>query len=225
MRGSLHEMEVKQARAGQIEAHKRKLIARKSLGKGGSLLASEALQKIKDKRRKEADEVLRKANTAVTRAENKQKEELRIQGVQARKDEKERRQYIQQHQALGTSIPDYMWIPIRDPQKEPTPTETEARRAANQSLYEAVEHAQKDRDRAYSENITEFTSIPIDPAILEEERQFQIHQRGGLQVVIPVDSEEEVGGVESGVGSGVEDYQSVASIDSIAENADFISLE
>lgn len=76
------------------------------------------------------------------------------------------------------------------------------------------------RDRAYSENITEFTSIPIDPAILEEERQFQIRQRGGLQVVIPVDSEEE-GGVES----GVEDYQSVASIDSIAANADFVSLK
>ena len=113
-----------------------------------------------------------------------------------------------------------MWIPIRDPQKEPTPAKTEARRAANQSLYEAVVHAQKDRDRAYSENITEFTSIPIDPAILEEERQFQIRQRGGLQVVILVDSEEE-GGVES----GVEDYQSVASIDSIAENADFVNLE
>ena len=117
-----------------------------------------------------------------------------------------------------------MWIPIRDPQKEPTPAEMEAHRAANQSLYEAVVHAQKDRDSAYSENITEFTSIPIDPAILEEEWQFQICQRGGLQVVIPVDSEEE-GGVESGVESGVEDYQSVASIDSIAENADFISLE
>jgi hypothetical protein len=40
-------------------------------------------------------------------------------------------------------------------------------------------------------------------------------------VVIPVDSEEEEGGVEK----GVEDYQSVASIDSIAENADFVSLE
>jgi hypothetical protein len=64
-------MEVKQACVGQMEAHKRKLIACKSLGKGGSLLASEALQKIKDKRRKEADEVLQKANTAVTRAENK----------------------------------------------------------------------------------------------------------------------------------------------------------
>ena len=71
-------MEVKQARTRQIETHKRKLTARKSLGKGGSLLASEALQKIKDKRRKEADEVLRKANTAVTRAKNKQKEELRV---------------------------------------------------------------------------------------------------------------------------------------------------
>jgi hypothetical protein len=59
---------------------------------------------------------------------------------------------------------------------------------------------------------------------LEEERQFQIHQRGGLQVVILVDSEEE-GGAESKVESRVEDYQSVASIDSIAENADFVSLE
>ena len=38
-------------------------------------------------------------------------------------------------------------------------------------------------------------------------------------MVILVDSEE--GGVES----GVEDYQSVALMDSIAENADFISLE
>jgi hypothetical protein len=75
----------------------------------------------------------------------------------------------------------------------------------------------------------EFTSIPIDPAILEEERQFQIRQRGGLQVVIPVDLEDEEGGFESGVESrvesGIEDYQSVALIDSIAANADFISFE
>ena len=51
-------MEIKQARAGQVETHKRKLKARKSLGKGGSLLARDALQKIKDKCRKEADDVL-----------------------------------------------------------------------------------------------------------------------------------------------------------------------
>jgi hypothetical protein len=81
MRGSLHEMEIKQARAGQVETHKRKLEAWKSLGKGGSLLARDALQKIKDKRRKEADDVLQKAKTAITRAENKAKNELREKGI------------------------------------------------------------------------------------------------------------------------------------------------
>src|ERR1700735_3746321 len=58
MRGSLHEMEVAQARAGAIQTHKRKLNARKSLGKGGSILARDALQNIKDKRRQEADDKL-----------------------------------------------------------------------------------------------------------------------------------------------------------------------
>jgi hypothetical protein len=81
MRGSLHEMEVAQARAGAVEAHKRKLNARKSLSKGGSILACDALKKIKDKKRKEADEGLRKAKTAITRAENKAKNELNAQGI------------------------------------------------------------------------------------------------------------------------------------------------
>jgi hypothetical protein len=50
-------------------------------------------------------------------------------------------------------------------------------------------------------------------------------QREGLQVIIPVESEEEDEGVESGVDSALEDYRSVLSIDSITKNADFISLE
>ena len=54
-RGSLYEIEIAQAYAGAKATHKRKLIARKSLGRGGSLLARDALQKIKDKRRQEAD--------------------------------------------------------------------------------------------------------------------------------------------------------------------------
>jgi hypothetical protein len=69
-----------------------------------------------EKRRKEADEVLRKANTALTRAQNKQKNDLQAQGVLDRKAENERRQYIQPHQALGSTIPPLMWIPIRDRQ-------------------------------------------------------------------------------------------------------------
>jgi hypothetical protein len=69
--------------------------------------------------------------------------------------------------------------------------------------------------------------------ILQEEREFQLSQQGGLQVTIPVDDSAEEGGddlaEEGGDNSGDEsegDYQrSVATIDSIAENADFISFE
>jgi membrane-bound lytic murein transglycosylase len=50
---------------------KRKLHARKSLGKGGSILAHDALQKIKDKRRQEADDKLKRAATvAGNKAQN-----------------------------------------------------------------------------------------------------------------------------------------------------------
>ena len=130
-----------------------------------------------------------------------------------------------QCQGFGITIPPLAWIPIRDRQKEATAAENEARCIALQSLYEAVRNAQHNQDKVYAANPISFTSIPIDPAILEEERQFQISQRGGLQVIIPVELEEEDGGVESRVDSALEDYRSVISIDSIVENADFISLE
>jgi hypothetical protein len=104
MRGSLREMEIQQARAGQVEAHKKKLTARKSLAKGGSLPAIDALQSIAKKRKKEADEALRKANTAYTRARNKQLEELQQEGVADRWSERERKELIQQHQTLGITI-------------------------------------------------------------------------------------------------------------------------
>jgi hypothetical protein len=77
MRGSLLEIEVIQARAGQIEAHKKREISRKSLSKGGSLIASNALQKIAEKRRKEADKILKKATIALTCAVNKQNGDLK----------------------------------------------------------------------------------------------------------------------------------------------------
>ena len=48
--------------------------------------------------------------------------------------------------------------------------------------------------RAYSDDPTHFTTIPIDPAILEEERQFQIQQIPLNR--IELDSEDE--GDESG---------------------------
>jgi hypothetical protein len=71
MRASLHEIEVAQACTRQIETYKRKLHTHKSLSKGGSILAINALQRIGDKRRKEADNIIHRAKRAITRIENK----------------------------------------------------------------------------------------------------------------------------------------------------------
>jgi hypothetical protein len=79
--GSLHEMEIAQAYADAKVAHKHKLIAQRSLGRGGLLLARDVLQKIKEKRRQEADNKLWKVNRAITLVENKAKNELHIRGV------------------------------------------------------------------------------------------------------------------------------------------------
>jgi hypothetical protein len=118
-------------------------------------------------------------------------------------------------------IPDEMRIPIRDPEKQSTSAETDALRA-NQSLYDHLEQVQKAREQAYSDDPAEFTDIPIDPAILEHERQFRVQQQG----VLNLDADEQ----EGSSGNERDDImssppRSVISIDSIAENADFISLE
>jgi hypothetical protein len=114
MQGSLGEMEIQHVQEEQLEIQKKRAISRKSLSKGGSLLASDALQKMAQKRRKEADEALQKATRALTLAENRQKNELTAEGVLDRTAKRERKQWIQQHQPLGFTIPPSMWIPIRD---------------------------------------------------------------------------------------------------------------
>ena len=194
MRGSLHEMEVQQARAGQIAVHKRRLEARKSLSKRGNITAAEALKRIKSKAREAATAKLYKAKKAVTTAENKAKEALRQKGVQARKDEVARKAYIKLYAStLGVNIPPEMWCPIRDPQKEPMATEKEALRAS-QSLYDAIAIAQSEFDTMQSNEPSIFTKVPIDPAVLEDEQQFLLSQRNPLnQVIIQLDEEEDEG--------------------------------
>ena len=116
-----------------------------------------------------------------------------------------------------------MWVPIRDPQKNPTPAEKEALRA-NQSLHEALERAQQEWNESRSEDPADFTAIPIDPAVLDDERQFQVRQRLD-QVVMEVDSEEyeeEGSEVESPLLSLL---PLAGSIDLIAGNADYVALE
>jgi len=236
MLGSLHEMDMKKARASQVESHKAKLNARLSFQKGGSILASDALEQKKVKARKAAEEKLKKAQKAVTRAENQAKEELRIKGVAARREERERVKAISEHQALGIQPPPEMWIPIRDPQKNPLPEETEAIRISHQSLYDRLAQEQAEYERLQSHNPTLFTDIPIDPAILAQEQAFRVKRNPLSQIAIRGASEEieeadqemdevEEGGGDSGMVLCSSPPISVASIDSIAENADFISLE
>jgi hypothetical protein len=138
IQGSLHKMEIKQAHAGQITIHKAKLNARLSFQKGGSILASDALAQKKVKARKAAEEKLKKAQTAVTCAENKAKEDLRVKGVAARKAEQDRVKTIQEHQALSVQLAPKMWIPIRNPQKNPTAKEREPICISHQSLYDKL---------------------------------------------------------------------------------------
>jgi hypothetical protein len=61
IRESLYKIKVSQAHASQIKTHKRKLDARKSLQKGGSILASTALNRSKKKRKDAAEAELKKA--------------------------------------------------------------------------------------------------------------------------------------------------------------------
>jgi hypothetical protein len=105
-------MEVAQVYIGVKVTHKCKLIARKSLGKGGSLLACDVPQKIKYKQRQEAEDKLPKGKRAITLAENRAKNQLCIRGVQARKEEKACLAYIKQQQPLGVELPPSIWVPI-----------------------------------------------------------------------------------------------------------------
>jgi hypothetical protein len=81
IRESLYKIEIGQAYAGQVIIYKRKLDARRSLQKRGSILASTALAKSKKKRRDAVESVLIKAQKAIVFVENKARRELYERGV------------------------------------------------------------------------------------------------------------------------------------------------
>jgi hypothetical protein len=60
---------------------------------------------------------------------------LKARGIAARKQEKQRLKSISELQILGPINP-ILWIPIRDPQKNPLPEELEATRSKYQALYD-----------------------------------------------------------------------------------------
>jgi hypothetical protein len=216
MQGSLHKIEISQAHTGQVMTYKRKLDARRSLQKGGSILASTALAKSKKKRKNAAESVLIKAQKAIVSAENKAKRELHEREVQARKDKKARRILIQESQVLRSFIHPDTWIPIRDPKKQPTPAETAAL-SAPRSLHNTAALTEQEWNKVQSNNPNIFTNIPINPEVLQQEHKFQVRHQGLQHVRIDIEEEEEKEGEKI-----VSPPPSIISDNSIINQADFI---
>ena len=82
MRSSLHEFELQSTRKAVVQVTKENLNKHKSLSKRDLLYAFEALYKIREKHKKETQEILRKTEKALQVAENKLKYELNVKGIQ-----------------------------------------------------------------------------------------------------------------------------------------------
>ena len=101
--------------------YNKKAKSRKSSHKGGASAPVSQLQ-TEIKAREEADQVkaLRKAERKLTTTINKARNELIAKGVQAQKDERARKERLQEIAARG-DFPDIaLLVPIREPDKNPT---------------------------------------------------------------------------------------------------------
>jgi hypothetical protein len=189
----------------------------------------DAIQKIKLKRKKEGEEGVRKATKAINDFERKARYTLHRAGIDARKEERGRKRLLEEYYKRG-DIPDpLLLVPIRDPEKNPTLAETEALQTPP-DLLQALEEAKALLADPLSQAtlISTVPGIPIDPQVLLANDPLYVN---GRQFYTPWQLEEEKGEEEDttdqeGGGEGIESadeegVESVASIDSIAYNADF----
>jgi hypothetical protein len=151
MLGSLAEMDLQNVKAKQVAIHKAKLNSQVSLSKGGSILASVALEQKRVKEIKTVEGGLKRAKLALSQAESRAKDEVHKLGVLDRKEGRERKKWVKQQQALHSCgivapIPLNKLIPIRDREKELTTDEIETIHIVNQSLYDIVAQEQKALD-------------------------------------------------------------------------------
>jgi hypothetical protein len=103
---------------------KRKSTSRRSIHKGGpSARVDDLREKIKIRDQHERTEGLRKAEKRLAQAINKAKNELKAQGIQARKDEKARLNRLREYTAKCELPPPDDMLPIREPDKQPTTLE------------------------------------------------------------------------------------------------------
>ena len=166
-----------------------------------------AREKKKAKARKEKDEAIRKAEKAVNNAINKAKKALHRRGIDARKAERDRKKAVAE--SNKEFIPIELLTPICDPSKDPTLEDLKSLKP-HPCLVQALEALRP--------------TVPIDPQLLtdseSDEVAFQLEQVVDVADVVRAESDDdEIEGPHSS-----ESEESMGSNDSIARNADFISL-
>jgi len=183
----------------------------------------DSLEKKKMLKRKAVDNAVTKQKIKIRKYENKAKREYHEAGVKARREEKARLRFLSDNQGvLGAYIPIDAGEPIRDPEKDPLPEEIEAVRIEGLGLYKELTRLEKEAERLKSN----------DPEILIIELKFKLAQRKGISQVVVADeddsddSDEEDGSNEASYRDNIVSSppRSVASIDSIQENADFVQV-
>jgi hypothetical protein len=78
----------------QVELHKSKLKAQRSLAKGGNILIIDGLKKLKIHKKKAADDAVTKQKTKIRKYKNKAKRLCHEAGVKARREEKARLKFL-----------------------------------------------------------------------------------------------------------------------------------
>lgn len=252
MRASLDKVDIDSARNAQKKIHKRKLIQRVSLQKGGSLLASTGLEKAKAKEVEMREKALKLAQRKLKVEESLVKKELYALGVKDRREERERKKWVAEF--LGTKregtpepVPPQKLLPIRDRENNLSKEEEEAIAIRLLPFKDAVAREQHEFDHAQGRDYTDFCppGVHIDPAILTLEREFAINQNPLTRIRLDSSDDEDVlssplrqfsmgrnvgrveeaesGGEDEGDGTRqVTPARSVASIDSVAGQDDFV---
>jgi hypothetical protein len=120
-KGLLVTMEYQALQTKVLSEYNRKAKSRKSTHKGGaSVPISQLRTEIKVKEKEDKAEALRKAEKKLSQAINRAKNELKQEGIKARKAEKARVEQIREYDARGDLPPPELLVPIREPDKNPT---------------------------------------------------------------------------------------------------------
>jgi len=189
---------------------KRKRTSRRSIQRGGpASKVNDLREKIRIRNEQENGEALRKARKRLSQACNKAKAELKAQGVQARKDEKARKERLKEYVSSETFPPIKDLLVIREPDKAPTTQET---LRCTEEGYPELLHIVRQLEREVYQGDIDDTNITIKVGDSQEQEEVPPTQYLDSSPPPPnlVDSSD----IDSDVGS----------IDSIQNNADFIGF-